>query len=369
MSRYKFELAAKEDDNELGALLLKNPMPGDISLVFEREPSYFGSLKIEGEHNQVGIVREMIENKIIGFAARSIRRAYLNGKAENLGYISNLRIMEGHRNSTVLAGGYRLYGQMHKDGLAKIYVSTIMSDNKTATELLTSKRAGLPDYQDIGEYHTTIISRGRKTAKQPKRYKIVNGRTEMLKNIVSFLCEEGSKKQFYPIYSEDVFLGVNDRLMGLNIRDIYIALKDEKIVGVIAKWDQNRFKQTRVAGYSRMFGFIRPFYNLFAKTMGYPLLPKPGQNLNFFYISCIAIKGNDTEIFSELLGQLYDDFVGTNHPFFVVGLHSKDALLHSLKAYRHFTIKSRLYVVHFQDGEETFQGLDGRVPYLEAATL
>jgi hypothetical protein len=369
MSQYLTEIAGGQNDKELRDILKSIPMSGHISLCFEKEPSFLRALQIEGEHNQVGVVRERSKNMIVGFAARSIRCAYLNGKAENLGYISNLRIIDGYRNSRVLAEGYRFYRQMHKDGLARIYVSTIMSDNKMAIGLLTSKRAGLPDYQDVGEYQTSIIARGRKKAKQQKQYRIVSGHREMLKDIVSFLREEGSKKQFYPFYSEEEFLGDNDRLMGLNVENVYIALKDEKIVGVIAKWDQNGFKQTRVAGYSGMFGAIRPFYNMYAKIMGYPLLPKPGQNLNFFYVSCIVVKDNEPGIFSELLGRLYDDFVGTNHPFFVVGLHSKDMLLHSLKAYRRFTIKSRLYVVHFQDGEESFRGLDERVPYLEAATL
>ena len=41
MSRYRFELATRVDDDELRKVMAATPTAGMISVTFEREPSYF----------------------------------------------------------------------------------------------------------------------------------------------------------------------------------------------------------------------------------------------------------------------------------------------------------------------------------------
>ncbi len=64
MPSLKFELARAEDDPGLRRLLRANPMPGSISLSFEREPNYFNASLIEGRFHQTLVAHEMEAAKL-----------------------------------------------------------------------------------------------------------------------------------------------------------------------------------------------------------------------------------------------------------------------------------------------------------------
>lgn len=94
---------------------------------------------------------------------------------------------------------------------------------------------------------------------------------------------EGSKKQFYPYYEITDFS--SPRLRDLNRDNFYIAVDGSEILGVVAKWDQESFKQTRIVGYDRKMQIARPFINLVSKFSNIPNLPKAGDLLHYFYAS------------------------------------------------------------------------------------
>ena len=78
---------------------------------------------------------------------------------------------------------------------------------------------------------------------------IVRGNEVALEDILNFMNGEGKNKQFSPYYEVSDFGSV--RLRGLDQNDFYVAVDGNEIVGVVAKWDQELFKQTRVVGYDR----------------------------------------------------------------------------------------------------------------------
>ena len=66
---------------------------------------------------------------------------------------------------------------------------------------------------------------------------------------------------------------------------------------------------------------------------------------------------------------MYNQAVGRGYAYLLIGLHEEDRLLAVAREYLHFSYPSRLYVVHWDDGDEAFRLLDRRVPYLELALL
>jgi hypothetical protein len=66
---------------------------------------------------------------------------------------------------------------------------------------------------------------------------------------------------------------------------------------------------------------------------------------------------------------VYNDRLGRGYHYFVVGLHERDPLAAALADYALTPFAGRLFVVHFEDGEEPWRRLDGRVPYVELAML
>ena len=52
MEKIKVQLAKKSDDLILNKILRDNEMQGNISIAFQRNPSYFNALRVEGKNNQ-----------------------------------------------------------------------------------------------------------------------------------------------------------------------------------------------------------------------------------------------------------------------------------------------------------------------------
>ncbi len=112
-----------------------------------------------------------------------------------------------------------------------------------------------------------------------------------------------------------------------------------------------------------------PAANALQTLLGAPAFPDPGQYVPFFYVSFIAIEQDDAEVFRALLRHVYNDSVGSSFRYAMVGLHERDPLLAAMKDYSLTPFAGRLFCVCFAEGEHMYRTLDGRVPYVEAATL
>ena len=112
---YEFDLAQPADDVDLRRILRMTPMPGKISVTFQREPSFFDASVVEGDFHQTIICRDSATGQAVGFGCRSVRARYVNGQPLPVGYLSLLRLVENHRNLGLVARGYRYFRDLHND--------------------------------------------------------------------------------------------------------------------------------------------------------------------------------------------------------------------------------------------------------------
>ena len=63
MSNLTIKLATPADEVDLRRLLRENPMPGTISVTFEREPDYFIGAWVEGPFQQTILGRNLVKNE------------------------------------------------------------------------------------------------------------------------------------------------------------------------------------------------------------------------------------------------------------------------------------------------------------------
>jgi hypothetical protein len=367
MAQFRIELAQREDDKDIRRILRENPMQGDISLAFQREPSFFDSLAIEGKQNQVVVGRQIETSRVVGFGVRSIKPCFINGQVADLGYLSSLRLDKEFRGSTLIPRGYKFFSELHKDKKTKIYLTTIVEDNLPAKEMLTSGRAGLPTYHDFGTYITYALNLDR-LRNEKLEFEIRKASPRDLDSILEFLHKEGRKKQFYPSYEYSDF---NDSglLKGIIPEDIFLAIDSGNIIGTFAQWDQRKFKQSIVESYKGKMKVIKYVYNLFAPLLHKHRLTNEGEQIPFIYAGLIATQNNNPEIFRALLNKAHDDRPDPELSHLMVGLHERDSLNTVMKDFPNIKFKTRLYVVSWKDGENFFKQLDAKVPYLELGSL
>lgn len=361
MSGLMLRLATRADDALIRAVLRRNSMPGAMALAFAHEPSFFDAIEVEGYDPQV-VVGEQ-DGQLVGAGLVAMRRVYLNGETAEVGYLSSLRTDPAIRGTTALARGYRFYRQVHEvQQRVPFYLSTIMEDNNTARELLTSGRAGLPSYHEIGRYHTTaipLLSQGK--LRLPAGIRIVAGSAVGAEEIAAFLCETGRTRQFYPAYTAEELQAPTGLLRGLVLDDFAVALAGDRILGVMAAWNQLPFRQHVVTGYQGWLRWARPLLG--------SLLPPPGEPVRSLLAACVAIRNDDPAVFRALLRHLLRVHAGGAHCFLFVGLAGNDPLLPVACEPWHLTLHSRIYVVEWGDGRAAVRTLDDRVPYLELGSL
>lgn len=339
-----------------------------MQVTFEREPDFFAACATRGESYQVGVGRDLASGRIVGLGTRSIGQAFLNGRPVPFGWLSDLRLQPAYRSGTLVARGYRFLRELHSDGRVALYGTVIFNGNETALRTIAAGRAGLPAYHDLGVIHCPGINLRRHKPPVAWAGEIVRGRPDLLPEIVDCLNRNNARKQLAPVHDLESFTQGN-RWMDFRPSDFYVACRDNKVIGVVGRWDQSSFKQTRVISYGKRLRWLVPAANALRALLGAPSFPRPGQYVPYFYVTFIAIDQDDVSVFRALLRKLYNDAVGSSFGYAMLGLHEHDPLLPALEGYSLTPFAGRLFCVCFADGEHAHRCLDGRVPYVEAATL
>lgn len=341
---------SEADNQEVLDLINSTYIKGEIEVLFSKEPIY-----LEAMQTTADIVQPVVgkcNNKVAVLGTRSLKKVYINGKEETLGYLSDLKISTKAKKIHALSQGFQFMKTLMDDKRAKLHIATIIDDNRQGKIALTwkNKSPNVPNFYDLGVMNTYFI-----LPIFPKicinKYTIINGSIDIMDKIVEFLNIEGRKKQFFPVYTKEYFLN----LPNFSPNNFYIALKNDEIVGVIAKWDQTPFKQVIIKKYNGNWSWIKHF------------LPKENQPIKQFYLSFMLIKDNDNEIFETILNNIYND--NKHYKYFSLILHSNDSLNNSLKKYFNIKYKSRLYIVEFMTDNMIKDLIDDRIPYLELASL
>lgn len=370
-SRLVVRLGNPYDDQQIRALMTRNPMPGAVSVAFSTEPSFFDAVEVEGCNPKV-IVGEA-DGCIVGMGLTTSKYVYLNGLPAKVGYLSSLRIDATARNSTGLARGFRLLKELHRidSDAPRIYLTSILEENSLARSILTSGRGGLPHYDQFTSYDTVVIPvLPRRAPHIGCGLELVSGGDIGPEAIVEFLNEIGRTRQFYPVYSVSDIVEPSGLLRGLSVHDFIVARRGRAIVGVMAAWDQRAFRQNVVVGYSRLMGSLRKCLGVLRRVMPLPALPNPGAAIESVLTACVAVRDDDRRIFELMLGQMLYDLSIAGKSFLMLGFAENDPLAAVAKSYIHYALRSRIYTASWDDGQDEVNMLNrSLVPYLELGSL
>ena len=370
MPNLAFDLATEADDAGLRRLLRENPMQGSISLSFEREPNYFDASFVEGPFHQTLVARETDTGEIIGVGNRAVRPMFVNGNVQQIGYMSQLRIHpkygQGLYLARGLAQGFRLYHDLHADKRAPFYLMSVIDDNFAAKRLLTS---GLPEYPHAQKYARMATfaiypMRRKRDLPLPRSLQLVRGSDQYANGIVECLHRNGARKQFSPCWTPNTLFAFN-----LSPSDFFIVLDRKCVVGCLACWDQNAFKQTVVRGYSGSLARWRKLINLLSRVGAVPYLPEPNTLLRYSYASHLAIDNDDPSVFAALLRSLYNYNIERGYSYFMLGLAESNPIRAVVEAYRPLRYISQIYRIGWEDGFDALHKVDARIPGMEIALL
>lgn len=369
MRDFAFGLATPTDDQDIQRLLRENPVPGRVAISYERAPSYFHGCGVMGEFHQTVIARHLPSGMLAGLGCRTVRRLFINGREEQVGYLGQLRVDRRFRARWLVSAGFRLFRELDRDQRTNGYITTIIDGNRVAQGILVDRaRPHFPRYREIDRLHTlALAARPLKPAGRGPEVRRACGAD--LEAIVAFLRQHGKEKQFFPALRAEDFTSGSPLTRGFRISDFFMATRGGALCGVVGLWDQSAFKQPVVRGYSGLLRWGRPLYNGYLRCRGEKPLPPPGAPIPLAYAAFTCIADNDPAVFDPLLRHLCTAAAERGHGRLMVGLTERDPLLPVARRYPHLPYGSRLYTACWKEESHFHERLDRRVSHLEIAAI
>lgn len=339
MSDVHLALATADDDAGIRRLLATNPMPGRIRLRFEREPDYFaGCAAMMGTSTQVLVARD--RERVVGVACRAIRKMHVNGVAEDVAYLGELRVDRAYRGRLLTARGFAMMRELHAERPARVTVTTIINGNSEAEGvLLRRRRRVMPRYRFVDTLHTLAIPAARRAP---------NGSPATVDRglAASFFREQGARRNLFPAYEPAGDVVAVDCAMAALV-------------------DQRAYKQTVVDGYDAALRMVRRLYNLVAPIK----LPRPGSILRHAAVTHFCAAGDDLGAARALIEQLRRVAAARGLDHILLPFSGRDPLLAAARTFRPLEYLSSIYTVAWNDGDDLHDRLDARPLALDIATL
>lgn len=369
MSTIDFHVAGADDDADVRRLLRENPMPGAVSVTLEREPNAFLAGSVEGERYALIVARDRRARRTIGLASRAVYRGFYNGELRRIGYLGQLRLDRAWRGRAgLLPRGFQLVHSLRAGDELPLDLTSVVADNAVARRVLTSGAPGLPAYREVGPFVTAILPIRRPRRAPHAAVAVRRATAEDLGAVAECLARNRPRCQFAPCWTrEELVCPVRSR--DLAPTDFFVATEGRAVVGCLALWNQQRFKQIVVRGYTGRLRWQRPAANLLARLAGAPRLPAPGRPLAHLYLSHVAIDDDRPGILDSLCAAALAAARRQGASCVITGFAAAHPFTHRLaRNYRPWTYRSLLYTVHWP-GTGTVAPPDGRVPHHEVALL
>lgn len=266
----QFAIANCSEDAELRAFLRSHPTPGDVSLRFEREPSYFAGEYVAGARDTTIVARQ--NGRIVCMGRCSRRELYLDGKLRTIGYLGELRLAPNtQRGLEILRRGYTFFAQLEAANPADFYFTSVAVSNSRAQTVLESGRLGLPLYQPLAKLQTLACP----VRKSARKAKVTKPAAES--ELTEFLDTWAREQNLASPWSEQSWFDL--QAGGLAPEHFSVVRRAGRIVAAAGLWDQTAWRQTVIHDYSGRLRWLRPILNPGLALAGCPRLPAPGQRL------------------------------------------------------------------------------------------
>lgn len=296
-SSLEYCLSGREIESELRRLTAEMPLPGRISLSYEREPDFFYSLELEGDLIDVATARQ--GSRVVGFATQTIRDRYVNGNPEPVAYLGMARISPGFRGRRISPQAFRMFRELQiRRDITRIFASVVAT--RSGRHAFPDRpRDGIPGFQPLADICTLVVPvASSPVSRLPAQ--IGQAGPEDLEAIVLCLNRNNRRYQYSEHWSESDFqCGWLTR--GLNTDDFVIARRGRQVVGCAALWDQRGFKQLRIHSYQTAVGLAKPIINRMSGILGKPRLPAPGMFFEHAFASHIAVDRDEPGLTESLL--------------------------------------------------------------------
>jgi hypothetical protein len=131
----------------------------------------------------------------------------------------------------------------------------------------------------------------------------------------------------------------------LGLNQFYLAKHQGRLLGLAAVWDQQSFKKIKILSFSPKVRLSRLLFNSFARLFGFQPIPIPGSFLPYFYLTHLAIEGDDPAVLHTLLSRIHNDHLRGSYLFFTVGLLQGSPLEQAMRGFFYHTFDTLAFAL------------------------
>lgn len=334
--------AGPEDNAALIELVRACPMSGSIAMYFDRSPDYFALSRLQGDGARVCVVEDTDGTLAAAAAVASFPALYVGGEARQVSYACDLKIRPDRRGGWLLK---RLYGHMTDWAVREqgwdLGITTVMRGN-AAMEAVLKGKGGVVPYRHVATMRNYTVQF--LLPKRPPRGITVRRAGEGdVSEMVSFWNRVQAGRQFAPAWSEAELRERLARSPGLALSDYFLAYRGDRLVGLLATWCQESFKQMVVLDYAPEMQRMRTWYNPLSRVLGLARMPDPGHAMPYFYATQLCAE--EPDVLRALYVAAYNANRGRRYLFFSTMLDVRDPLNAALEGFITQAVDIELYAM------------------------
>lgn len=347
-------------DREIEQLLATSQMGGSIiDLDYQARPSFLSSLEMYGFSHDLVLIRPAGVSHLAGLGIRSLRRAFLQGEPNRIGYLHHLRLHPEIRGGMYLARGYRGVRGFFTGQPAPVTLTSVLEENHSARKTLEANRnsASMPSYDPVSRYLTALIplrGPGRRWPAIRRTRPVFNAR--MLKPDDFSLLQElfflaGQKNDGVPAIGElldesRVINGFPD----LKIDDFIGIFANNQLVAACGLWNQQARKQIIIRKTGAGLNFIRRIWNAFELFFGRCPIPAPGEQVNQILLDpWVVLPGYEKSATGFMLAHAATEARKRGHDFAAWGVAEKHPAAPAAKSVYFIPYWSIIYQVYWPE--------------------
>lgn len=341
-----YRLATVSDNQNLLDLTSSTPMSGEIVLRIDRNPDFFGLIKMRGESK----VFVAIENKVvIGSICVSLEYIFVGQKKYPLYYISDFKVALGHRNMGI---GLELTNKVteYLESVGADLAFLNVSKGNARPFVFFNNRPNYTDFENIGLFHIYQFI-GLKTRNQNGKYNIEY--SYVTDEIIDFL------NTFYKAYE----LGGVITKEKLEETSVFSVRQEKKLLAVMSIVDTMRLKQNVVLKLPWHFKFPLRLINACSTLLKVSKMPKEHEPIRMLYIKYLAVNEYDTGLIGSLLKKAKNMAFEKSYSFVSIGLHEKDPLIKCISGFIKLRFSSVGMLVSMKNNAELMQQVKQGIPF------
>lgn len=312
----RLRIASAADNELLTEMMADVPMEGSLVLSTRRDPDFFALYDI-----QRGAYRcHLYDDAFQGMATVLDRDGFLDGVAQRVGYLGDLRIRGTSRERVRFPA---LYGRGLADHSAssgcRAYYTAVLAENALAIASLTQKtgddkrarrRRAQPLYTLITPYQMAsiqvVVPPALLRARAPAGVQVRTAVVEDVPRIARFLHEDHQARAFGYRFDTGELEHRLAHWPGFSLDNTFLVEGgDGALLACATAWDPSPVKRYRVLRWAGAMRALRASMRGASAVLGCPPLPRTGEDFRTLYLTNLSVKGDDPLVLRALLGAVY----------------------------------------------------------------